>query len=72
MAAQDYTLKEFPDDKALERGARSCPMLAYCPDRPFSFCLKKWVNVNHELMFRKVTFKHCYECMHPEEVEAAR
>lgn len=57
-----YTLKEFPDDKTLEREARKCSMLAYCPDRPFSFCLKKWVDVNGELMFRKVTFKHCYEC----------
>ena len=64
MAAGDYKLKDFPDDKTLEREARSCPMLAYCPDRPFSFCLKRWVNVNHELMFRKVTFKHCYECQH--------
>ena len=38
-------------------------MLAHCPDRTFSFCLKKCAVVNgDELMYRKITFKHCYEC----------
>ena len=64
MVAADYTIKNFPDDKVLEKEARSCPMLAYCPDRTFSFCLKKWADVKGELMFRKVTFEHCYECRH--------
>lgn len=59
-----YNADCFPGDKTLEREARSCPMLAYCPDRTFSFCLKKWIDHNGELMFRKVTFKHCYECQH--------
>lgn len=71
MAAGDYVTKEFPDDRTLEREARSCPMLAHCPERPFSFCLKKWVNVNHELMFKKVTYKHCYECRRGIEREEA-
>lgn len=62
-----YKTKEFPSDEVLERMARQCPMLAHCPERPFSFCLKKWVNINHELMFRKVTYKHCYECINEAE-----
>lgn len=62
MTTTNYTLEGFPDDKTLEREARSCPMLAYCPDRTFSFCLKKWADVKGELMFRKVTFKDCHEC----------
>ena len=39
MAAGDYVLAEFPDDATLEREARVCPLLAYCPERTFSFCL---------------------------------
>ena len=62
-----YKTDSFPDDKVLEREARSCPMLAYCPDRTFSFCLKRWIDDDGELMFRKVTFKHCYECRHDVE-----
>lgn len=72
MAEKDYTLTEFPDEYTLERQARACPFLAYCPERTFSFCLKTWVNVNHDLMFRKVTFKHCHECIHAAEIEEAR
>lgn len=60
--ANNYHIAEFPDDKTLERIAKACPMLAHCPDRTFSFCLKKWIDADGELMFRKVTFKHCYEC----------
>lgn len=56
--------KIYPDEATLERGARACPMLAHCPDRTFSFCLKKWVDIDGELMFRKVTYKHCYDCRH--------
>ena len=63
MSKEEYILAEFPPDKEMEKAARQCSMLAYCPDRPFSFCLKKWVEVNGELMFHKVTWKHCYECM---------
>ena len=69
MAAGDYVLIEFPDNATLEREARACPLLAYCPERTFSFCLKNWVNVDGKLMFRKVTFKHCYECIHADEIE---
>ena len=36
-----------------------------------TFCLKNWVNVDGKLMFRKVTFKHCYECIHADEIEGA-
>lgn len=57
-----YKVSDFPDDKTLMKNARKCSMLAYCPDRPFSFCLKKWIDNDGELMFRKITFKHCYEC----------
>lgn len=62
--SNQYTVTDFPDDETLERQARSCPMLAHCPDRTFSFCLKKWIDQDGELMFRKVTYKHCYECQH--------
>ena len=70
MSADEYRLKpeEFPPSEVMRSEAMKCPLLAYCPDRPFSFCLKKWVNINHELMFRKVTFKHCYECQHEYEL----
>lgn len=71
MAAGDYVLTEFPDDATLEREARACSLLAYCPERTFSFCLKNWVNVDGNLMFRKATFKHCYECIHADETEGA-
>lgn len=71
MAAGDYVLTESPDDAALEREARACPLLAYCPECTFSFCLKNWVNVDGKLMFRKVTFKHCYERIHADEIERA-
>lgn len=58
-----YKLEEYPPDDILKREAMQCPLLAYCPDRTFSFCLKKCAVVNgDELMYRKVTFKHCYEC----------
>jgi len=70
MAKEDYILQEFPDDATLERAAKQCSLLAVCPDRPFSFCLKSWVNVNHNLMFRKITYKHCWECQHGIEREA--
>lgn len=63
MAKEEYILEEFPSDEEMERAARKCTMLAYCPDRPFSFCLKKWVEVDGELMFHKVTWKHCHECL---------
>lgn len=61
--SNSYRLESFPEAKELERAAKRCPMFAHCPDRTFSFCLKKWVDVNGELMFRKVTYKHCYECL---------
>ena len=63
MSRDEYILEEFPPDADMERAAHKCAMLAYCPDRPFSFCLKKWVEVDGELMFHKVTWKHCHECM---------
>lgn len=69
IAAGDYVLTEFPDDGTLEREARARQLLAYCPERTFSFCLKNGVNVDGKLMFRKVTFKHCYECIHADEIE---
>lgn len=40
----------------------SCPLLAHCPDRTFSFCLKKWIDVDGELMFRKITYNDCEKC----------
>ena len=63
MAKGDYVTEEFPSDEELRREALTCPLLAHCPDRPFSFCLKGWINKEHKLYFRKVTYKHCYECM---------
>lgn len=63
MAKEEYILEEFPSDEEMRKAAHACSMLAYCPDRPFSFCLKKWVSVDGELMFHKVTYKHCYECI---------
>lgn len=65
MAAGEYRLKpeEFPPDEEMERLARKCSLLAHCDNRPFSFCLKAWVNVGGDSMFRKVTYKHRYECI---------
>ena len=63
MSADEYTLTEFPSDEKMERAARKCQFLAHCDNRPFSFCLDGWVNVNGKLMFRKVTYKHCWECL---------
>ena len=65
MSAEEYTLRpdEFPPDEVVEKAARKCSMLAHCPDRPFSFCLKRWVNVDGDLMFHKVTYKHCWGCL---------
>ena len=61
--SNQYKIETFPDDETLKKRALSCPMLAHCPDRTFSFCLKKCAVVNDdELMYRKITFKHCYEC----------
>ena len=50
MSKEEYILESFPSDEEMERAARKCTMLAYCPDRPFSFCLKKWVEVDGELV----------------------
>ena len=63
MSKGEYILESFPSDEEMEKAAHKCTMLAYCPDRPFSFCLKKWVEVDGELMFHKVTWKHCHECL---------
>lgn len=41
MAKKEYILEEFPSDKEIEKAARKYTMSAYCPDRLFSFCLKK-------------------------------
>ena len=63
MAAGDYALEpeEFPPDAEVERMARGCSLLAHCDNKPFSFCLKSWVDAGGALMFRKVTYKHCYQ-----------
>ena len=61
--SNQYKIETFPDDETLKKRALSCPMLAHCPDRTLSFCLNKCAVVNgDELMYRKITFKHCYEC----------
>ncbi len=62
-----YKIKNFPDDETLERNAKQCSLLAECPDRTFSFCLKRWIDDDGELMFRKITYKHCWECTHDPE-----
>ena len=66
MSADEYKVSpgEFPDGDVMRKAAHKCSMLAYCPDRPFSFCLKTWVSVDGNLMFHKVTYKHCWECLH--------
>ena len=66
-----YKTREFPPDSELERMAKQCPMLAHCPDRPFSFCLKGWLHRSEDngYYFRKITYKHCYECMNGVEYD---
>lgn len=64
--AREYKTKEFPPDEELKKKALQCPMIAYCPDRPYSFCLKRYFYDDSDKgwYFRKITFKHCYECQH--------
>lgn len=63
--AREYKTKEFPPDEVLERKARACPLFAHCPDRPYSFCMKGWLfnEKDQGFYFRKITYKHCYECI---------
>lgn len=70
--AREYKTKEFPPDDVLERRARRCSMLAYCSEKNYSFCMKRWIEPKEAkdpkgLYFRKITFKHCYECMNDVE-----
>lgn len=65
MSSDEHELKpgEFPSDEEMERLTRKCSLLAHCDNKPFSFCLKAWVNVGGGSMFHKVTYKHRYECI---------
>lgn len=65
MSADEYKLRpeDFPPDDVMERAAKQCHMLAVCENRPFSFCLKRCVIVDGDLMYHKVTYKHCWECI---------
>lgn len=62
--AKEYKTKEFPNDETLKRIAASCSMFAHCPDRPYSFCMARFLYCDSDKgnYFRKITYKHCYEC----------
>ena len=71
MSKEEYILESFPSDEEMERAARKCTMLAYCPDRPFSFCLKKWVEVDGELRGCIGTIAATTDCIAEEIIQNA-